>query len=111
MSFEFSLAIFLKVPPPRVGIIRSKILNDRGDAGSFGRTVARDTAPALPSHALAYELGALCRLPYGISACLTLPACILWTAARDPRVLARQAEIARILQVVHPDKNDPGRVQ
>ena len=56
MSFEFSLAIFLKVPPPRVGIIRSKILNDRGDAGSFGRTVARDTAPALPSLATRWRM-------------------------------------------------------
>src|SRR5713101_9377641 len=31
---------------------------------------------ALPSHALAYELAALCRLPYGLIACLTLPACL-----------------------------------
>ncbi len=66
----------------------------------------RSTAPALPSHALAYELGALCRLPYGVSACLTLPACIRWTAARDPAVLARQAEIARILRVAQPGTTD-----
>jgi alcohol dehydrogenase class IV len=66
----------------------------------------RSTAPALPSHALAYELGALCRLPYGISACLTLPACMRWTAARDPAILARQAEVARMLRVAQPDTSD-----
>jgi maleylacetate reductase len=68
----------------------------------------RTTAPALPSHALAYELGALCRLPYGMSACLTLPACMRWTAARDDAVLARQAEIARIIGVAQPDASDRG---
>ena len=62
--------------------------------------------PPLPSHALAYELGALCRLPYGVSACLTLPACMRWTAARDPAVLVRQAEIARLLRVAQPDTSD-----
>jgi alcohol dehydrogenase class IV len=67
----------------------------------------RSAAPALPSHALAYELGALCRLPYGISACLTLPACLRWTAARDPATLKRQAEIARILRIARPDASDP----
>jgi maleylacetate reductase len=66
----------------------------------------RSAAPALPSHALAYELAGLCRLPYGISACLTLPACMRWTAARDPAVLARQAEIARILRVAQPGTTD-----
>jgi maleylacetate reductase len=66
----------------------------------------RSTAPALPSHALAYELAALCRLPYGVSACLTLPASMRWTAARDPVVLGRQAEIARILRVAQPDTTD-----
>ena len=66
----------------------------------------RSTAPALPSHALAYELAALCRLPYGLSACLTLPACMRWAAARNPAVLARQAEIARILRIARPDTND-----
>jgi maleylacetate reductase len=61
---------------------------------------------ALPSHALAYELAAVCRLPYGLIACLTLPACLRWTAARDPAVLARQAEIARTLKVVAPDTSN-----
>jgi alcohol dehydrogenase class IV len=66
----------------------------------------RSSPPALPSHALAYELAALCRLPYGVSACLTLPACMRWTAARNPAVLARQAEIARLLQLARPDTSD-----
>ena len=66
----------------------------------------RSMAPALPSHALAYELAALCRLPYGISACLTLPACMRWTAARDPAILARQAEVAHLLHVAQPDTTD-----
>jgi maleylacetate reductase len=66
----------------------------------------RSTAPALPSHALAYELAAVCRLSYGISACLMLPACMRWMAVRDPAVLARQADIARILQVAQPNASD-----
>ena len=66
----------------------------------------RSPAPALPSHALAYELAGLCHLPYGISACLTLPACMRWTAALDPAVLVRQAEIARLLRVAQPVTTD-----
>ena len=66
----------------------------------------RATTPALPSHALAYELAAICRLPYGVSACLTLPACMRWTADRDTAILARQAEIARVLRVAQPDTSD-----
>jgi maleylacetate reductase len=61
---------------------------------------------ALPSHALAYELAALCRLPYGISACITLPACMRWTADRAPAVLARQAEVSRSLRLAAPDASD-----
>ncbi len=63
---------------------------------------AASTPPALPSHALAYELAALCRLPYAITACVTLPACMHWTAARDPALLARQAEVARSLRIAPP---------
>jgi alcohol dehydrogenase class IV len=59
-------------------------------------------SPALPSHALAYELAALCRLPYALTACLTLPACMRWVAARDPAVLVRQAEVARALRIAPP---------
>ncbi|HEV8716007.1 MAG TPA: iron-containing alcohol dehydrogenase [Candidatus Binatia bacterium] len=64
------------------------------------------TATALPSHALAYELGAVCRVPYGLTACVTLPACLRWSAARMPQAGARQAELARTLGIVsshHPD--------
>jgi alcohol dehydrogenase class IV len=60
----------------------------------------------LPSHALAYEFAALCRLPYGLTACLTLPACMRWTAARDPTVLTRQAEVARALKIVPSDASE-----
>jgi alcohol dehydrogenase class IV len=66
----------------------------------------RPATAALPSHALAYELAALCRLPYGLTACLTLPACMRWTAARVPAVLARQAEVARSLGIVPRDARD-----
>jgi len=66
----------------------------------------RSTTSALPSHALAYELAALCRLPYGISACLTLPACMRWTSAQDSAILARHAEVARLLHVARPDTSD-----
>jgi len=66
----------------------------------------RPATPALPSHALAYELAALCRLPYGLTACLMLPASMRWTAAREPGVLARQAEVARALKIAPPDASD-----
>jgi maleylacetate reductase len=66
----------------------------------------RPATPALPSHALAYELGALCRLPYGLSACVTLPASMRWRAYRDPAVLTRQAQIARALEIALPDTSD-----
>ena len=66
----------------------------------------RSASPALPSHALAYELAALCRLPYGLSACVTLPASMRWTAARGPGVLARQAQVARLLGIVPRDAPD-----
>jgi alcohol dehydrogenase class IV len=66
----------------------------------------RATTRALPSHALAYELAAVCRLPYGVSACLTLPACMRWTADGDTAIQARQAEIARILRIAQPDTSD-----
>jgi alcohol dehydrogenase class IV len=66
----------------------------------------RPATPALPSHALAYELAALCRLPYGLTACVTLPASMLWTAAREPGLLARQAQVARSLGIVPRDTPD-----
>ena len=66
----------------------------------------RPATPALPSHALAYELAALCRLPYGLTACVTLPASMRWTAARAPAVLARQAKVARSLGIVPRDAPD-----
>ena len=66
----------------------------------------RPATPVLPSHALAYELAALCRLPYGLTACVTLPASMRWRAAREPGVLARQAEVARALKIAPPDWSD-----
>lgn len=64
------------------------------------------TTPALPSHALAYELGALCRVPYGLTACVTLPACLRWSATRVPQARARQAELARTLGMAGLDSPD-----
>jgi maleylacetate reductase len=66
----------------------------------------RPTTPALPSHALAYELGALCGVPYALTACLTLPACMRWSAAKCPLALARQAQLARALEVAEADTPD-----
>jgi alcohol dehydrogenase class IV len=66
----------------------------------------RPIATALPSHALAYELGALCRVSYGLSACTTLPACLRWTAARVPQAVARQAELARALGMTPQPSSD-----
>ena len=64
------------------------------------RALALALAPApaaLPSHAIAYELGALCRVPYGLAACVTLPAFLRVGAARDSAHARRQAELARSL--------------
>jgi alcohol dehydrogenase class IV len=61
---------------------------------------------ALPSHALAYELGALCRVSYGLTACVILPACLRWSAARMPQAVARQAELARALEVASQHSPD-----
>ena len=66
----------------------------------------RPATAVLLSHALAYELAALCRLPYGLTACLTLPACMRFTAAWVPAVLARQAKVARSLGIVPGDARD-----
>jgi alcohol dehydrogenase class IV len=59
-------------------------------------------ATALPSHALAYELGALCRVSYGIVACVILPAALRWTAARN----SVQAAMARALGLAAHDGPD-----
>ncbi|MEW6298782.1 MAG: iron-containing alcohol dehydrogenase [Thermodesulfobacteriota bacterium] len=64
------------------------------------------TTTALPSHALAYELSALCRVPYGLTACVTLPACLRWSAARMPQAAARQAALARALGVASQQSPD-----
>ncbi len=66
----------------------------------------KSVAAALPSHALAYELAALCRLPYGLIACLTLPAALRWMAARDAGAVTRQAWLARALTIASPDSPD-----
>ena len=66
---------------------------------------------ALHSHALAYELGALCRVPYGISACVTLPACLRWCAAHLPQAASRQAVLARSLGLVSPEGSDSDAAQ
>jgi len=60
----------------------------------------------LYSHALAYELGALCHVPYGTSACVTLPACLRWYAERLPRTTKRQATLARSLQLAPREAPD-----
>jgi alcohol dehydrogenase class IV len=63
-------------------------------------------AAALPSHALAYELGAPCRVSYGIVACVILPASLRWTAARNSVQAARQAAMARALGLAAHDGPD-----
>ena len=64
--------------------------------------------PTLPSHALAYELGALCRVPYGLTACLTLPACMRWAAAESAPSAERQAQLARALKLA--ERQTPNQV-
>lgn len=63
---------------------------------------------ALPSHALAYELGGLCRVPHALTACVTLPACMRWAAAQSPLSATRQAQLARALKI--SDRQTPSRV-
>jgi alcohol dehydrogenase class IV len=65
----------------------------------------------LYSHALAYELGALCRVPYGISACVTLPACLRWYAEHLPHTIKRQATLARSLQLAPREVPDEVAVE
>ncbi len=71
------------------------------------RTQPLSTAPgALPVHALAYELGALCKVGYGLVACVTLPACLRWSAARDPQAEDRQAKMSREFGLAPDDASD-----
>jgi alcohol dehydrogenase class IV len=62
--------------------------------------------PVLPSHALAYELAAMCRLPYALTAGLTLPACMRYGAGLDSVIAARQADVARALRLVEESTSD-----
>jgi maleylacetate reductase len=65
------------------------------------------SSPAsLPSHALAYELCGLCRMPYHVVACVTLAPCLRFCAARSSRGLSRQAEVARALKLAAEDASD-----
>lgn len=72
----------------------------------------RAVATALPSHALAYELGAYCRVPYGLTACVTLAACLRWSAQHSPLAAVRQAHLARALNLVfvHSPDSEAARV-
>jgi len=63
-------------------------------------------ASALPVHSLAYEFGALNKVPYALVACVTLPSCLRWAAARDPRAEDRQARLAREIGVAPDDASD-----
>jgi maleylacetate reductase len=61
---------------------------------------------SLPSHALAYELCGLCRMPYHLVACVTLAPCLRFCAARSARGLSRQAEVARALKLAAEGATD-----
>ena len=112
MKLSALLALFtnlprtLQTPGDLETRLRCQIAAWLADHSPIRTQPLRPATPALPSHALAYELAALCRLPYGLTACLTLPACMRWTAARVPAVLARQAEVARSLGIVPRDEPD-----
>ena len=45
-------------------------------------------------------------MPYALTACLTLLACMRWAAAKCPLALARQAQMARALEVAEADTPD-----
>jgi len=96
----------LQTPDDLATRLRCQIAAWLADHSPMRTQSLRPGTTVLPSHALAYELTALCRLPYGLTACLTLPACMRWTAARAPAVLARQAEVARSLGIVPRDAPD-----
>jgi maleylacetate reductase len=106
MKLSALLALFtnlprtLQAPNDLETRLRCQIAAWLADHSPMRTQSVRPATAVLPSHALAYELTALCRLPYGLTACLTLPACMRWTAAWVPAVLARQAEVARSLGIV-----------
>ncbi len=112
MKLSALLALFTNLPRTQQAPddletrLRCQIAAWLADHSPIRTQPLRPATPALPSHALAYELAALCRLPYGLTACVTLPASMRWTAAREPGVLARQAELARSLGVVPRDATD-----
>jgi alcohol dehydrogenase class IV len=66
---------------------------------------------SLPSHALAYELCGLCRLPYHLVACVTLAPCLRFCAARSSGGLSRQAEVARALKLAAEGATDDTAAQ
>lgn len=49
-------------------------------------------------HSLAYDLASLHRVPYGLSACVTLPAALRWYGAR-PGAMERQGSLAAALGI------------
>ncbi len=112
MKLSALLALFtnlprtLQAPDDLETRLRCQIAAWLADHSPIRTQPLRPATPALPSHALAYELAALCRLPYGLTACVTLPASMRWRAAREPGVLARQAEVARALKIAPPDWSD-----
>ncbi len=96
----------LQAPDDLENRLRCQIAAWLADHSPMRTQPLRPKTPALPSHGLAYELAALCRLSYGLAACVTLPACMRWTAAREPAVLARQAQIACALKIASPDASE-----
>jgi maleylacetate reductase len=112
MKLSALLALFINLPrtlqaPDDLETrLRCQIAAWLADHSPIRTQPLRPATPALPSHALAYELAALCRLPYGLTACVMLPASMRWTAAREPAALARQADVARALKIAPPDASD-----
>lgn len=93
-------------PSDLVARLRCQVAGWMADHSPLRAQPLIPTPAALPSHALAYELGALCRMPYGVVACVTLAASMRWTAARKSATAARQAEMARALGIATQEVAD-----
>jgi len=92
-----NLPLTRQVPTDADARVRCQVAAWMADHSPLRAQPLEPAAAALPSHALAYELGALCRVSYGIVACVILPASLRWTAARSSAQAARQAGMAQAL--------------
>jgi alcohol dehydrogenase class IV len=94
-----ALPLTQKTPPDADARLRCQLAAWMCDHSPLRAQPLQSVPVSLPSHALAYELCGLCRMPYHLVACVTLAPCLRFCAARSARGLSRQAEVARALKL------------